>query len=161
MATFHQGLSKDLKHELVHRDTPASLNHLIDLVLRINNRVRQRHRTWGPEISRGSRGAPYPLSPVHVPSKQGESRSQPMQLGHTRLSRSECDARMREERCLYCGSSGHLHPACPELQGKDNICQEREDQSSPSPGVVLKECLKHVSRHSCIRERQATFSMLG
>ncbi|KAK1789904.1 hypothetical protein P4O66_002235 [Electrophorus voltai] len=127
MAAFHQGLSKDLKHELVHRDTPASLDSLIDLVLHIDNHVRQRHRTRGPEISRGSRGAPYPLSPVHVPDKQGESGSQPMQLGHTHLSWSERDVQMWEGRCLYCGSSGHLRPACPELQGKDNIYQGRED----------------------------------
>ncbi|KAK1804852.1 hypothetical protein P4O66_003553 [Electrophorus voltai] len=41
-----------------------------------------------------------------------------MQLRHTRLSRSERDARMQEQRCLYCRSTGHLHPTCPELQGK-------------------------------------------
>ncbi|KAK1805337.1 hypothetical protein P4O66_019674 [Electrophorus voltai] len=51
MAAFHQGLSEDLKDELVHRDT---LDDLIDLVLRIDSRVQQRHRTQGPEISQGS-----------------------------------------------------------------------------------------------------------
>ncbi|KAK1794625.1 hypothetical protein P4O66_001344 [Electrophorus voltai] len=64
MATFHQGLSEDLKDELVHRDTPTSLDDLTDLVLRIDNRLRQRCRTWGPEISRGSHGALCTLSPV-------------------------------------------------------------------------------------------------
>ncbi|KAK1795483.1 hypothetical protein P4O66_010647 [Electrophorus voltai] len=118
-AAFHQGLSEELKDELVHRDTPASLDDLIDLVLCIDNRVRQRRRTQGPEIRRGSHGAPYTLSPVYADDEQGESRSQPMQLGYTHLFKSERDARIREQRCLYCRSAGHFCPACTELQGKD------------------------------------------
>ncbi|KAK1784675.1 hypothetical protein P4O66_003357 [Electrophorus voltai] len=86
MAAFHQGISEDLKDELVHRDTPASLDNLIDLVLRIDNHSRQRHRTRGREISQGCPEALCTLSPVHVHDKQEESGSQPMQLGHTRLS---------------------------------------------------------------------------
>ncbi|KAK1805936.1 hypothetical protein P4O66_012983 [Electrophorus voltai] len=86
MATFHQGLGEEFKDELVHQDTSASRDDPIDLVLRIDNRVRERHRARGPEISGVSHGAPCTLSLVHVPDKRGESRLQPMELGHARLS---------------------------------------------------------------------------
>ncbi|KAK1801581.1 hypothetical protein P4O66_004540 [Electrophorus voltai] len=141
MVTFHQGLSEELKDELVHRDTSASLNNLINLVLPIENRVRQRRRIQGPEISRGSRKAPRTLSPVRVPDKHGESRSQPTQLEHTRLSRSERNARTREGRCLYCGSSGISTQLVLSSREKTTSLRggrtsDRLNQSSPNSGVV-------------------------
>ncbi|KAK1788719.1 hypothetical protein P4O66_002537 [Electrophorus voltai] len=84
-----EGLSEELKDELVHRDTPASLDHLINLVLRINNCIWQRHTAYG----RGDQRSVESLVELRAPlalftslTKQGESGSQPMHLGHTRLS---------------------------------------------------------------------------
>ena len=127
MAAFQQGLSEELKDELAPRDSPSTLDDLIELALRLDNRLRERRR------ARESGGAPsacrlLPSSVANSAPAEHSEEAQPMQLGHTRLSRHEREARMREGRCLYCGQAGHLRPACPELTGNGQV---RHGQGGP------------------------------
>ncbi|XP_035386612.1 uncharacterized protein LOC113583249 [Electrophorus electricus] len=128
MDAFHQGLSEELKDELAHQNTSTSLYILIDLVLRIDSRIRERRRARGPDVSQGSCGAPRTLSPVHVPDKQGDSGLRPMQLGHTRLSRRAAG------NFLNSGLANKL--ALPLVPLDEPLSIAAIDGQSLEPGVV-------------------------
>ncbi|KAI4900898.1 hypothetical protein NFI96_007223 [Prochilodus magdalenae] len=120
MEAYHQGLSEELKDELAPRDPPSSLEDLIELSLRLDNRLRERRR------SQRSKGGSLTLpTSTHRPDRAEE---EPMQLGHTRLSVGELQARRKEGRCLYCGQPGHLRASCPELPGKSRVRHGGGDQ---------------------------------
>ncbi|KAI4871394.1 hypothetical protein NFI96_009853, partial [Prochilodus magdalenae] len=55
MEAYHQGLSEELEDELAPRDPPSSLENLIELSLRLDNRLRERHH------SQRSKGGPLTL----------------------------------------------------------------------------------------------------
>ncbi|KAK1795386.1 hypothetical protein P4O66_010560, partial [Electrophorus voltai] len=128
MDAFHQGLSEDLKDELAHQNTSTSLYILIDLVLRIDSRIRERRRARGPDVSQGSCGAPRTLSPVHVSDKQGDSGLRPMQLGHTCLSRRAAG------NFLNSGLANKL--ALPLVPLDEPLSIAAIDGQSLEPGVV-------------------------
>lgn len=112
LSTFYRGLSEDVKDELASRDWGSSLEELITLAIRIDNRIRERRRErCSPQVM------PM-LSPTNVPEivhLNQQTEEEPMQLGRTRLSPKERERRMREGRCFYCGGSGHMRSSCPEL----------------------------------------------
>lgn len=115
MVCFQNGLSEALQGELATREPTHDLETLIDLAVRLDNRLRERN------LSRQSVFTP-PVSslPIEkVPPFQGFP--EPMQLGGTRISPSECDRRIREQCCLYCGLPGHFRSACPELSEKRSV----------------------------------------
>ena len=116
---FLKGLSSELQDLLVPLDLPTTLDALIALAIRTDNRRSQllKHR----EIRRGeSYGAtaapetkwPTPLrgTPENTVSRNDE---EPMQLGRTRLTPEERQKRRLEGRCFYCGEAGHLVSTCP------------------------------------------------
>lgn len=114
-AAFHRALSRELKDELAYRDPAPDLESLIDVAIRLDNRIRDRqsercHETRLPAIHTPT-GFVEPSSLIGCPEE-------PMQLGRTRLSQAERERRMRDKCCLYCGESGHFRANCPELAGK-------------------------------------------
>ncbi len=119
-AAFHQSLSPELKDELAFRDPAPNLDALIDVAIRVDNRVGDRRS----EKQQDRVTAQSYVSPVQ-PAFQPLSTEEPMQLGKNRLSQSERDKRMRERRRLYCGELGHFRSHCPELVGKEISRPER------------------------------------
>lgn len=111
MVCFQNGLSETLQDELATREPTHNLESLIDLAVRLDNRLRERN------LSRQSVLTPpvTSLPTEKLPPFQGFP--EPMQLGGTRISPSERDRRIRERCCLYCGLPGHFRSACPELSG--------------------------------------------
>lgn len=110
MVCFQNGLSETLKDDLATREPSRDLETLIDLAIRLDNRLRERN------LSRQFFTPPVSLVPTEQsPPSQGFP--EPMQLGGTRISPSERDRRMRERCCLYCGLPGHFRSSCPELSG--------------------------------------------
>ncbi|KAI3376970.1 hypothetical protein L3Q82_000205 [Scortum barcoo] len=98
---FYKGLAEKIKDELSLRDEPDSLDSLISLAIRIDNRLRERQRERGtlmPKLAQpASASPPLPLSfaptphsppPVALPSVSEE----PMQLGRAKLSPSRREA---------------------------------------------------------------------
>ncbi|KAI3360881.1 hypothetical protein L3Q82_012889, partial [Scortum barcoo] len=92
---FYKGLAEKIKDKLSLRDEPDSLDSLISLAIRIDNRPRERQRERGtlmPKLAQpASASPPLPLSfapsphsppPVALPSVSEE----PMQLGRAKLS---------------------------------------------------------------------------
>ncbi len=102
---FENGLSEELKEELVTRDPVYSLERLIDQVILLDNRLRQR---WIPRPNTHSpKSFRQPFTSVSVPLESPEL----MQLGRTRLSPG-CHF------CLYSGLQGWRKTPSPEQEGE-------------------------------------------
>ena len=121
---FLKNLSSELKDELASRDEPDSLESLISLAIRIDNRLRERRRekvqASFPSVREAASPVPPPALPV--PSLQSPATStsstssqiEPMQLGRARLSPSERQRRFNQRLCIYCGQAGHFLANCPQ-----------------------------------------------
>lgn len=105
---FQNGLSEIIQDELATKDPPDSLEVLIDMAIRLDNRLRER-------VCSRKLASPTPVRPL---AQVFQEPHEPMQLGGTRISPAERERRMRERCCLYCGLPGHFRAACPELSGK-------------------------------------------
>lgn len=69
-------------------------------------------------VSRQSEAPMEPSIPVPVPLQEALT-DEPMQLGQTLLTHSECKRQLSTRVCLYCGHTGHfLAVFCP-VQPKD------------------------------------------
>uniref|UniRef100_A0A8C7PKC4 CCHC-type domain-containing protein n=1 Tax=Oncorhynchus mykiss TaxID=8022 RepID=A0A8C7PKC4_ONCMY len=124
-AAFYQGLSEQLKEELISYPEPSDLDSLVTLSIRVDNRVRERRREkqWGPsnqsatrlpfgsgsEPERIDRYSPHEISGGVLPPDP-----EPMQVGRHGLTKEERQRRRETNSCLYCGSSGHYISACPQ-----------------------------------------------
>ncbi|KAF7647751.1 hypothetical protein LDENG_00167330 [Lucifuga dentata] len=132
---FMQGLNDQLKDVLAAKEDPDSLESLISLAIRLDNRLREHRRERVsrlplPSTTRSST-PPCPCAKLGVsPSPQvslrhlspGSSEEEHLQLGRTMLSSAEHLQRMRAGVCIYCGQSGHFLAACP-LQPRDGARQ--------------------------------------
>uniref|UniRef100_A0A3B5LJT0 Ty3 transposon capsid-like protein domain-containing protein n=1 Tax=Xiphophorus couchianus TaxID=32473 RepID=A0A3B5LJT0_9TELE len=111
---FFHTLNESLKDELATIDEPGSLNDLISLAIRLDNRMRDRHkeriRKNPPVRSPLPVGSPPSYSP---PLSQTQSEPEPMQIGRARLSPEERQKRMSADLCLYCGLPGNYIASCP------------------------------------------------
>ena len=109
---YFNGLSERLLDELSTCELPASLDALIDLTLRIDTRLADRHASCclrDPDHSRE-----FPKARVQTPFRAEElPEPEPIQTGRTKLSIGERQRRRDKDLCLYCGDSGHLLANCP------------------------------------------------
>lgn len=126
---FLRGLAENIKDELAARDETDSLDSLISLATRLDNRLRERRRerASGSHVStsRVSHRVLLPaapeslLSPARPRSPPSPAfQEEPMQLGRARLSLTERQRRMEEGLCIYCGRAGHYLRTCP-MRPKD------------------------------------------
>lgn len=116
---FYNGLSERIKDELAARDPPKDVNALIDLSIRIDQRLRDRRRERGirgPNLPPAFLSASSP-PPVKEPTPFSVTDPEPMQLGRSKLSQAERERRMSHKLCLYCGQSGHMVRVCPVKGG--------------------------------------------
>lgn len=100
-------------------DLPETLDELIALTIKLDNRLYDRHlercrRFPSPPRQRNSGVSTHPSSPP-VPSGLPAieaPEAEPMQLGRNRLTEAERERRRRSGECLYCGRRGHLVRDC-------------------------------------------------
>lgn len=78
-------------------DLPTSLDGLIELAIRVDNRLQRRDQR--------TRQFSFPLADS---SNVTVSDPEPMQVGRTQLTREEKDRRRSNGLCLYCGAAGHF-----------------------------------------------------
>ena len=92
-------------------NTP-SFDGLVDLSLRIDARLAERHTT---RRFRSTDDASLPLWSHCLPHPQSPDRTdpEPMQLGHTKLSEAECQRCRDQHLCMYCGGAGNIRISCP------------------------------------------------
>nr|XP_023659797.1 cadherin-11-like [Paramormyrops kingsleyae] len=114
---YYEGLAPRIQDELAGRELPTTLEGLIQLALRIDQRMSSRPRPTPrtllptsfhlPAYSPTSAGAVSPPRPVDH-SGAGE----PMQLGRASLTTVERDRRYREGLCAYRASPKHHRAIC-------------------------------------------------
>lgn len=118
------GLSK--MNELATGDETQSLDELIDLAMRLDNRLRQRHTMKtghrrsciSPSASPLPSDSPQPSipdQPTSMASPVSPGVEEPMQLGQSRLIPQERRRRINQHPCIYCGEGEHFLTHCPEL----------------------------------------------
>lgn len=117
---FVKGLSEQLKDELATRDEPSSLDELIALAIKIDNRLRERSREradktrrFSPPAGPSTIATPSFPPPTPVPSAPPGGQDEPMQLGRARLDPQERQRRLHHRLCFYCGQPGHFLASCP------------------------------------------------
>ncbi len=114
---FLHGLAEHIKDEIYSLELPSSLDGLIDLAIRVDNRIsiRSRHRRSGfpPElVTRAVSGAASDMPTQHL----GLSEEEPMQVGRAWLTVKERRYCLDNQLCLYCGEAGHVAASCPAVR---------------------------------------------
>lgn len=117
---FYRGLCSRLKDTLATVDLPKNLDELLDLVIRLDRRYKERQQEKIHESRQTNRTSYHWNSPVLVRAKENTYSSnkssdfpEPMQLGRGGLSKEERERRFKENLCLYCEGSGHRVNECP------------------------------------------------
>ena len=119
---YFNGLSERLLDELSTCKLPVSLDTLIDLTLRIDTRLADRHASRRPREP--DRFREYPKACVQTLFRATEiPEPEPMQVGRTKLSMSERQRRRDKHLCLYCGDSGHLLASCPLKDKRPSVSE--------------------------------------
>lgn len=134
---FLNGLSDQIKDELVTRDEPDNYDSLISKATWMDNHLwkYQRQRTtYAPQLTTfhpsyvlSTQTNPSPLSAFWVsPSPVMESTpgDEPMQLGQACFPPTECLIRLKTGEYFYCEQSFHPISTCPN-QPKDRSHQEQ------------------------------------
>ena len=117
---FLNGLSESLKDELASRELPATFDELVDLAIRLDNRLRLRWKEKGnsrPRMQRPPVLLPSLPAAASTPSTATTDATEPMQVNRTRLSAEEYKRRKDSGVCLYCGGPGHFANICPVKGG--------------------------------------------
>ena len=116
---FQNALCESIKDELALRDEPESLDQLIALAIRLDNRQRERRRERSSRSQSGYACTPpvqgSPPRAVEPPQarRSGPEAPEPMQVGRARLTPEERARRMSSRACMYCGQPGHFVSTCP------------------------------------------------
>ncbi|KAI2650474.1 Transposon Tf2-6 polyprotein [Labeo rohita] len=126
---YYEGLSNRLKDELAVRELPATLEGMIQLALRVDQRMSHstksvfrsfagstsHQRSPEPSTFHAVTASPPP-PPVASEAHSGRA-GEPMQIGRTSLSAAERARRYREGLCAYCASPDHHRAICPLRPG--------------------------------------------
>lgn len=103
---FLVGLAEYLKDELVSYELPSSLDRIIELVTRLDQRIQARRQ----EKRRSFSGHQRAWRRDRLPEVE---EPEPMQVGEARRRAAEQQRRRRQDVCLYCGKAGHFIVDCP------------------------------------------------
>uniref|UniRef100_A0A3B3TX12 CCHC-type domain-containing protein n=1 Tax=Poecilia latipinna TaxID=48699 RepID=A0A3B3TX12_9TELE len=114
-SAFFHALNESIKDELAPLDEPKTLNELITLATRLDNRIRERRSQRHERLPVRFPGltmqrAPQPAQPGNLTP---DSEPEPMQIGRTRLTPEERQRRRELNQCMYCGKPGHYIVSCP------------------------------------------------
>lgn len=116
---FLSGLSETIKDELATREEADTLDEMISLSIRLDNRLRERRREKAgssvPPVFAASCSPLFPKTALSAPVTRAVTEEEPMQLGRTRLTQAERLHRIKTGVCLYCALPGHLISTCPSL----------------------------------------------
>ncbi|KAI2646997.1 Transposon Ty3-I Gag-Pol polyprotein [Labeo rohita] len=105
-ARFLEGLTEEVREEILSRDVPSSLDQMVELAIRLDKRFEGRRRARVPVPT---------LQPISTSSSSAAPRTdpEPKQLGSLCISGAERQRRIHHRLCLYCGAEGHFAIQCP------------------------------------------------
>ena len=115
--TFLRSLADDIQDQLAPLDLPGDFESLVDLAIKIDNRLHERRNERTRSTRRLLPSSDSPGLP-QLPSLTGNAvgvapaADEPMHLGRTPLTPEERQRRRSEGRCYYCGQSGHFLSSC-------------------------------------------------
>jgi hypothetical protein len=123
-AAFHRGLCDELKDILSTQDVPEDWYQYVALVKWRDQqfRARKAESAHPTTVTKPASSLPRSIPPActqNTPHPTSSGRSHfgpaPMDLSaaRQRLSPEECQKRMDENRCLYCGGFNHMAQDCP------------------------------------------------
>lgn len=130
---FRRGLNDDVKDMLLNHDKPKTLDEMINLAIRIDNRLFEHRAEMKSGTFRLARqglapSSPRPTSsiPVASSSTMADTGPVPMEIGTSRtrkLTQQERQHRIQNGLCLYCGEVGHKLANCPKSKSKSTTLQ--------------------------------------
>jgi hypothetical protein len=129
---FMQGVSKEVKDEVVAWELPTDLESLIAFTFRIDGRLRERRMERKFNFARTSRDSTSPPShtgnprrspcqehprfpdlPRESPKTAAALCPEPMQLGRAELLPAERLYMINTGSCQFCGTFRHFKSSCP------------------------------------------------
>jgi hypothetical protein len=129
---FHRGLNERVKDILCAHETPTTLNDMMALAIRIDQRLRERLATIPSHPPSIPRTTPSPAStiPHHKPSEPiNEKGGDLSQLWNKLDPRQQRYLhRVLHNLCRYCGSADHHVNNCPDKPGKPPLKGKGQSQ---------------------------------
>jgi transposase InsO family protein len=126
---FEAGLKSDVKDELARIDRPSTLDQLIKVAVKIDNRNSERRRErqemdqWKKGKSHGFNRYNSGRRDYHRPARDSDPYGpKPMELDATR---EEQDERKKKNLCFNCGKPGHRARECKQKKSYDKRPQLR------------------------------------
>jgi Retrotransposon gag protein/Zinc knuckle len=118
MSQFRAGLQESIKDELSTRERPSNLNALIELVVNIDSRARERAFERAEAIKSSIHPRKKFFSVPVTSAITGSPRANPVERAPSlppflRLSEEQKDYRRKNHLCMYCGDPGHVARECP------------------------------------------------
>jgi transposase InsO family protein len=140
VAIFEDGLQEEVKDELIKVDRPTELSRMIELAVKIDNRLYERRRERDNTRRWRQLGQKYYPKNRSNFSQSVTTRSddpygpKPMDLDAIRnqkMSPQERDYRQKQQLCFYCGQNGHMIRECPKKQnnGQRNMGYRPQNQN--------------------------------
>ncbi len=128
---FLHRLAENVKDEIYSLELPVGLDKLVDLAIRVDDRIalRSRHRRGGFPRERAMGAESVATSDTRfqcfvLPEEE------PMQIGGARLTAGEQRRRLANQLCLYCGwDARRFVSACP-------ICAAGKGSNRPPAGLL-------------------------
>jgi hypothetical protein len=133
---YYNGLKENIKDEMAHNDRPETLKDMVELAVRIDNRIFERAqekksqprpiiantgRSRRFHVARRDRDGDVIMDIDKVqeykkgPRKDARKPYKPQRDG---VSERERQKRFEEKACLKCGQQGHFRRDCPKNQDK-------------------------------------------
>lgn len=115
-SAFLNSLSDQLQDQIATRDEPGSLDDLVNLAIRLDNRLKDRAkaRNFKSRSLVADRPGPSTFTSPNCFQVTPEfpSGEEPMQIDNTKLSPAERQRRQRFNLCMFCGQPGHFVKTC-------------------------------------------------
>uniref|UniRef100_A0A9J7XNI1 ribonuclease H n=1 Tax=Cyprinus carpio carpio TaxID=630221 RepID=A0A9J7XNI1_CYPCA len=111
---FLHGLAEHVKDEIYSLELPSGLDELIDLAIRVDDRIilRSRHQREGIPHEHLT-GVACGATCDTMSQRRILPEEEPMQIGRARLTIGERRHRLDNQLCLHCSEAGHVVAACP------------------------------------------------
>ncbi|KAI2649346.1 Transposon Tf2-9 polyprotein [Labeo rohita] len=135
-ARFLEGLTEEVREEILSRDMPSSLDQMVELAIRLDKCFEGRRHARVPVLT---------LQPISTSSSSAAPRTdpEPMQLGSLCISGAERQCRIHHRLCLYSNSPRTTFPALLFFEGSTRSCSALIDSGAEGNFIDEDWALQH------------------